>query len=256
MTEVARTRRAGSVAEVARRADLAQAVDHFRSSLLAGGIAGLIIGGVGGRLAMLLLRVTSPETVRGLESDDGFVIGRITLFGTVSLLAFGTAIGIIGAFGYRAVAPSLIGPSWLQRLTAALGAGAVVGAILVHADGIDFTLLEPTWLAIALFVAIPVAFGAVIGPALDRCSRQDAWVNRGKWRRWLLPLAFVAFLPILLPFLVIIAAALVLWALLDQFPAVHALRSSPVALNLLRAAWLGIAILGLWALTNDVVEIA
>ena len=44
----------------------------------AGAIAGLLIGGIGGRLAMLLLRLTSDEIVLGLTSDDGFEIGVVT----------------------------------------------------------------------------------------------------------------------------------------------------------------------------------
>ena len=42
------------------------------------------------------------------------------------------------------------------------------GSILVHADGIDYRLLKPTWFAIALFVALPALFGGLIGPVVDR----------------------------------------------------------------------------------------
>jgi len=40
-----------------------------------GAIAGALVGGIGGRLAMLLLRLTSPDAVTGMISDDGFEIG-------------------------------------------------------------------------------------------------------------------------------------------------------------------------------------
>ena len=39
---------------------------------------------------MLLLRFTSPERVRGAESDDGFRIGQVTLAGTDNLLLLGS----------------------------------------------------------------------------------------------------------------------------------------------------------------------
>src|SRR5258708_6692212 len=39
-------------------------------------VAGAIIGGLGGRLAMLVLRLTSNGSVRGVKTSDGFVIGR------------------------------------------------------------------------------------------------------------------------------------------------------------------------------------
>ena len=93
--------------------------------------------------------------MRGVKSDDGFVIGQVTLAGTYNLLLLGAIVGIIGAAAYLMVAPWLIGPNWFRRLTTGLAAAAVVGSMLVHADGIDFTVLKPTWLAIGVFVALP-----------------------------------------------------------------------------------------------------
>jgi hypothetical protein len=90
-------------------------------------------------------------------------IGEFTLSGTYNLLLLGAAVGLIGAALYRLVAPWLIGPTWFRRVTVGLACAAVVGAILVHDDGIDFHLLEPTWLAIGLFVAVPGLFGLLIG---------------------------------------------------------------------------------------------
>jgi hypothetical protein len=243
---------------MARRASegaVAGSIDRVRVTVLAGGVLGLVVGGLGGRLGMLLLRATSPETVRGIESDDGFVIGRVTLFGTVGLLALCTAIGIIGGFAYRLVAPALIGPPWLHQLTAALGAGAVVGSMLVHADGVDFTLLEPTWFAIAVFIAIPVGFGATIGPALDRWDQTDAWVNRGRWRRWLLPIAVVAVIPVFVPVVLIAGVVMVAWDGADGVPGIHRVRSSPLLMNVLRAVWVLVAGLGLAFLVNDIAAI-
>ena len=51
--------------------------------LIVGGIPyGVLVAGVGSRLAMLLLRLTSPDAVSGvtsgIESDDGFTIGQMT----------------------------------------------------------------------------------------------------------------------------------------------------------------------------------
>lgn len=46
--------------------------------MMAGIPTGVIVAGLGSRLAMLLLRLTSPAAVRGVTSDDGFEIGRVT----------------------------------------------------------------------------------------------------------------------------------------------------------------------------------
>ena len=43
--------------------------------------------------------------------------------------------------------------------------------MLIHADGIDFRLLTPTWLAIGLFVALPALFGVAIAMTVDRLDR-------------------------------------------------------------------------------------
>jgi len=45
----------------------------------AGFVAGVLIGGVGGRLAMLALRLTSDPSLHGVLTDDGFTIGRVSL---------------------------------------------------------------------------------------------------------------------------------------------------------------------------------
>lgn len=118
-------------------------VEEMRILIVAGIPVGVLVVGVGSRLAMLLLRITSPDRVRGVTSDDGFIIGQFTVGGTYNLLLLGATVGIIGAGAYQMVAPWLIGPTWFRRLTTGLASAAVVGSMLVHADGVDFTLLNP-----------------------------------------------------------------------------------------------------------------
>jgi hypothetical protein len=64
-----------------------------------GGVAGLatgsLVGGVGGRIAMLILRVTSDPSLHGLESDDGFTIGVVSSQ-TTFLLVLTAVLGAIG----------------------------------------------------------------------------------------------------------------------------------------------------------------
>ena len=45
------------------------------ATIFIGAISGAVIGGLGGRLVMRILLLTSDDTVRGVTSDDGFEIG-------------------------------------------------------------------------------------------------------------------------------------------------------------------------------------
>ena len=224
--------------------------------LVVGGVPfGVLVAGVGSRVAMFLLRVTSPESVIGVQSDDDFQIGRFTVGGTYNLLAFGAAVGFVGAGAYRLVSPRLIGPSWFRRVTIGLASGAVVGSMLVHADGIDFRLLKPTWFAIALFVALPALFGTFIGPVVDRVADGESWTRSGR-TRWMLPLGLLlAFPPMifLLPFAAAIVTGLVALRSNDVVQRVQA--TLPYGL-VVRTMWLGAAVLGAFDLANDITEIS
>lgn len=224
--------------------------------LVVGGIsAGVVLIGIGSRLAMLLLRVTSPDRVRGVKSDDGFIIGQVTLAGTYNLMLLGAAFGVIGAAAYLMVSPWLIGPNWFRRLTTGLAAAAVVGSMLVHADGIDFTVLRPTWLAIGVFVALPGLFGALVGVVVDAVRRPDSWTAQGP-RRWVVPLILVGCFPLTIVVILVAAAVFGSWVLVSDLAGIGRVRSSAPYALVVRAGWLVIAILGLVAIVNDTQAIA
>lgn len=229
--------------------------DGVRLLIVAGIPVGVIVAGVGSRLAMLLLRLTSPDSVGGVRSDDGFVIGQVTLAGTYNLLLLGASVGIIGAGAYQWVRPWLLGPWWFRRLTTALGSGVVVGSILLHADGIDFRVLEPSWLAMSVFVALPALFGLVIGPVVDRVERPGSWTTRGR-RRWLLPIVLVVVFPFTVFVLVFATLVLWVWLIVREQRLVERLRSSMASGVLVRVAWFAVAALGAVAVVNDVAAIA
>lgn len=230
-------------------------LEKLRVLVVAGVLTGALVAGLGGRLAMLVLRLTSPEGVRGVISDDGFRIGEVTLFGTYSLVALGAAIGIIGAAAYRWVCPWLLGPPWFRRVTVSAGSAVVVGSMLIHADGVDFTLLQPTWLAIALFLALPAAFGWLIGWAVDRVAAPTSWTARGR-RRWVVPVVLVACFPVVIILVGVTALMLAIWVPIRAQPqTLRWSRSWPVLL-VARAAWLAVAVAGLAALLGDIEALA
>lgn len=148
---------------------------------VAGAIVGLLVGGIGGRLAMSLLAGLNTEDA-GTLSDDGFTMGQVTLAGTLNLLLVGTVLGVLGGGIYLAVRDLRIGPAWFRAASLAVGATVVVGAGLVHSDGVDFTLLEPTWAAIGLTLAVPFVYALALPLLADRWLRDDsALMTTGSW---------------------------------------------------------------------------
>lgn len=228
--------------------------EPLRVLVVAGIPVGVVVAGIGSRLAMSVLRLTSDESVIGITSDDEFVIGRFTLSGTLNLLVLGSIMGLIGAAVYQWVRPWLIGPSWFALLTVGLAAGAVIGSMLVHADGVDFSLLTPTWLAISLFVALPAVFGVCIGLAVERVERPTSWTARGR-TRWVLPLVLVAPFPPAWVITGVSALVLAIWVTVRDRKLVRSIATNRWSRLAFQGVWLGIAVLGLVALVGDIRDI-
>jgi hypothetical protein len=210
-----------TVAEAPVRGARAEFVHFAEWAILgaaAGGLGGLTVGGVGGRLAMLLLRLTSSDGVNGVESDDGFEIGQFTLGGTLNLLIATTVMGcIVGLF--IVLSRAFMPWGWVTWAWGLVGA-VVGGSLIVHEDGVDFELLSPQWLAVALFIALP-ALGVLAMAWLAR------WYETWWWqRRRRMVILSVPALPIIVFVPITVAVALVgaawAWASRDS-----ALRSLP-----------------------------
>lgn len=140
-----------------------------------GALAGGLIGGIGGRLAMFVLRHTSSDLLDGALTDDGFEIGVVTT-DTLGLVAVATVLGAAGGVAYvmfRTFASS----RW--RVSAwGLACGTVGGSTIIRTEGIDFVLLDPLWLAVTMFVAIPVAGGAWTAHLVESVARSPRRWNR------------------------------------------------------------------------------
>jgi hypothetical protein len=142
----------------------------------AGGIAGFVVGGIGGRLAMLLLRLTSDATVIGTTTDDGFTVGAFSIADSlglaVSMASIGGMVGVLYAVCRTAIPARLRLPLWI------VFCALVGGKVFVHDDGIDFAVLDPKLLAIALFVALPAIAAAAVVLLVERWSRAMPWSGR------------------------------------------------------------------------------
>lgn len=138
---------------------------------VAGALAGFVWGGVGGRLAMRIIFLSSDDRVRGLTSDDGFEIGRFSA-DTIFLLIFASFLGMAGGLGYGLIRMLLEGPRWLIAIAVGVAAAAAAGGgFIVQSDGIDFRLLGPLWLTVGLFLLIPGAWGVTVVLLTERLLR-------------------------------------------------------------------------------------
>ena len=172
------------------------------ATIIIGAVGGAIVGGLGGRIAMRILFLTSDDAVKGVTSDDGFEIGRFTLSNTVGLVIVTMFIGVLAALLYLVAHPFVA--RWGRARVPAMATfyGVVGGAMLVHTDGVDFKLLEPAVLAIALFVAISAGFGAVVAHLVGLAAADGAWPQTWPW--WALgpPMLFLLVPPFLVVALV------------------------------------------------------
>jgi hypothetical protein len=120
-----------------------------------------LLTGVLSRFAMLLLARLNPAAT-GTDTDDGFPMGQFTMAGTLNLLLAVGVVSLIGVGCYAVLRGLMVGPRWFQVLSISVGPSVVVGSMLVHTTGVDFTLLDPPLLAIALFVALPMVYVALL----------------------------------------------------------------------------------------------
>jgi hypothetical protein len=223
----------------------------------AGLAAGALVGGLGGRVAMLVLRLTSDPSLRGLDTDDGFTIGIVSA-STLFLVALTAVLGVLGGLAYL-LARMYLPPAWQAPAFGSLAA-LVGGTLIIRPGGIDFTLLDPLWLAMALFVSIPAAFGVVVAWLVERwLADPTAFAGR--------PAVVAGALVALLPFvflglrgsivLAVVALAVVALALVARELA----RSVGRVLVTGPAVWIGrgvlvaIGVAGAVSLVGDVVEI-
>lgn len=234
-----------------RRADedpgfVGEYVELSRIVLLSGLLVAVFVALPVMRLSMLALRFTSPESAIGIQSDDDFTVGEFTLSGTYNLGMLSAFLGVLGAAVYVLVAPWLIGGPWLRVFTFAFTAGVFVGSLVIHDEGVDFTLLGPTWFAIALFVAVPFVVAAVLPWLVDRVATRGptraSWlviaVLQGVFLLSLLPIAFV---------LLVMAGGLVL-----RRAALVPIQGSVPAMWGMRVVFLVVPLQGLLALMGDV----
>jgi hypothetical protein len=240
-----------AIADVTWQQDLTTHARRLSSAVVAGLSMGALIGGVGGRIAMFALRVTSDPSLHGAKTDDGFIIGQFS--GETMFLVSATAVlGVFGGIFYLAVR------SWLPvRGRAALFGmfgGIVGGAGAIRPAGIDFTLLDPLAIAIAMFIALPAIYGVVVSRLIERWLREDS--GPGASRAWILGLIPVTLVGLIGPIGLGVAVAIsALWIVHRTVPRVDRLSGSAAVVWIGRAGLITVTAVSLMSLIRDITAI-
>ena len=153
---------------------------YLAAGVTSGVAAGIAIAGAGGRLAMRLMAVTSPDAAQGVETEAQETVGRITAGGSAGFvlftaLFFGLATGVIYLLIRR----------WLPG--GRLG-GLVYGLLLLvlfstridplRADNRDFDIVGPSGVALAAFGALVVVHGMAVAAIAARYAAALPLIRR------------------------------------------------------------------------------
>jgi len=151
---------------------------------VAGGAAGVLVGGIGTRIAMRIAAMTARDGAQGLTTEAGATIGRITFEGTAFLLvAVGIGSALVGTAFYLAALP------WLprRRTMRAIAFGClelvVFGTVLLDPANPDFTILGRPLLDVLVLGSLFVLHGWALVILVEPSGRLVAAVARGnRWR--------------------------------------------------------------------------
>lgn len=232
------------------RGEATRAARRLSRGMWAGILCGVVVGGIGGRLAMFLLRVTSNPRLSGRLTDDGFRIGSFTT-STLFLVFFCAVAGMLGGLFYLLVRGWL--PDRIRPFAIATFGGAFGGAIVIHPGRLDFTQLDPLALAVAMFIALPALYGLALSWLAERLLDGTDGARASTSVIAFLPLVGIGLAgPVGLLLLAAIGGG---WLANRQgIPLTRAWHSTP-GTWLGRGALAGITILALVALVHDITAV-
>jgi hypothetical protein len=125
-------------------------------------VSGVLVGGVLGRIVMRISALAAGPEMVGRLTENGNRIGEFTIGGTLALIIF------VGIFSGVAGSVAVVGSDpWLRWLgpVQGLGFGVVVLAVTAGQgpfNSVDFLILDPPALNVAMFVGLHLAFGLAV----------------------------------------------------------------------------------------------
>lgn len=143
-------------------------------AMLAGLVAGALVIGLGGRLAMRISGILGGQTAAGLMTDNKNVVGEITAAGTLSLVVGGAVYGVLFGILYVAVRPLLTPLGRWQPFAFGVLFFLVFGFTFIDPRNSDFQRFGPPVVNVALFASIFVVFGMALASLTAGLDPRDA----------------------------------------------------------------------------------
>lgn len=138
---------------------------------IAGALTGILVAGLGGRVAMRLAAIMEPASA-GRFTENGARIGEITLSGSVGLILLGGLFfGLSGGVVWVVVSPWIPGAGIKRAIVAMPVALALTGIALIRGDNPDFRILGYDGRVVGVLLALVALAGLSI-------ALIDAWLER------------------------------------------------------------------------------
>jgi hypothetical protein len=162
-----------AAAPVSEQAELSRTGEVLRDIArggISGVVAGIVVGGLGGRLVMRIAALLHPDAV-GALTENGNRIGDITLGGTLSLVLFGLISCAMAGAVWVIVSPWIPGHTGVRALLTAGVAIAIGTPVLIIGRNPDFVILDHDPAVVALLLALVGTIGLSI-------ALLDSWLDR------------------------------------------------------------------------------
>jgi hypothetical protein len=137
---------------------------------ISGVVAGIVVGGLGGRLVMRIAALLHPDAA-GAVTENGNRIGDITLGGTLGLVLFGVISCAMAGAVWVVVSPWIPGRAGVRALLVAGIAIAIGAPVLIIGRNPDFVILDHDPRVVAPLVALVGGIGLSI-------ALLDSWLER------------------------------------------------------------------------------
>ena len=142
---------------------------HVGTASLAGIVAGVLVGGLLGRVVMRISGFTAGPAMAGAHTENGNVVGDVTVAGTFALIMFvGLPSGLLGGLLYALLEPWLRGLRPWHGLAYGVALLATGGFIFLDPVNFDFRRFGVTLLNVAMFAALIVLFGVTTAWLFDK----------------------------------------------------------------------------------------